>query len=780
MSHLCGWREFRRCVAREILPCIFVAGSGFAQSLPCSTAQNTPSCRALLVVVRVNGTLTEPFSDNALIAYEDADGLYLSHADLETLRIRTPGRIQFSAAGKPYLALRSVAGLEYMLSGSGQELDLKVQPSAFAGLAVDVYRDGRSPAPVSRGSGAFVNYDVFVQRSSRTAFGALAELATFSPLGLASSRFVRAIDGAGPVRLDSSFVHDFPSRRESLRIGDAVTPPGAWGRSLYFGGIQWGTDAVTQPSFVTFPQAAIHGEAVMPSVAELYVNQSLRWSQQVPAGPFEIRNPPLASGPGQFTLVVRDALGRDSTITSSYFASPRLLRRGLAEYSFSAGLVRNQLGVRNFAYGRGITTGYYRRGLTNRVTAEARAEVAKQLRTVGVSLIALVLPHVVATATAVQSQTPGQSGLLKGAGIEFQTRRFTAGGQFSGADAQFRQLGLDRMLLPPRQQLGANAGINLFRRDHLSAAYYRQQGPQPIHYALATYSLSLTNQLSLSLTGNRSLDRRREWIVFAGVNYQFPDRTNLNHSFLRNGNGQEAQIAVQRNLPLGKGSGYRVVAASGPNARVDATYTQRTEANEFQLQGTTVNGATGVRAAMRGAFALMRDGGFFTRQIDDGFAVVKVGSYSAIPVFFDNQEIAQTNSKGVALVPRLLSYQENLLSIDPERLPMNVSLGTTSARVKPARRAGVALSFPVQVEQSVFLRLVDASGNPIPAQARVEVEALKLDTTVGANGLVYFQDVKAPSMRIRVALPDGDCHAEWKRTEAWRPGVLEGPFVCAH
>jgi outer membrane usher protein len=779
MSRPCSWRRLLSCILLGALSCVLSTGLGLAQEPRCTNNSDPPACRAILAVLRLNGTLTDALGDVAVILYEDDETIYAARADLVALHLRDGETIAFSKHGRQYIALRSRPGLTYQHSSETQELNLKVLPEAFAGSSIDLNNPTQSASPVSSSIGAFLNYDVFVQSASRSSFGALGEIGQYSKAGFASTRFARGLYGAGLVRLESTFIHDFPNRRESLRIGDSLTNPGGWGRTLYFGGVQWGTDSTTQPSLVTFPQSTIRGEAVLPSVAELYVNQSLRWSQQVPAGPFEIRNPPLPSGPGQFTLVVRDVLGRDTSMSASYFASPRLLKPGLAEYSISAGLGRNSLGSRSFAYGRGIATGSYRRGLSNRFTAEVRSEFTSSLRATGVSLIAMVFPHVLVSANLVKSQSVRQGGLLKGGTIEFQTRRLTAGAQVNFADSGFRQLGLDRTILPQRKQMAGSMGFNMFRRDRVSLAYYRQEGTQPIRYASTSYSVTLTRRLNWNITANRSLDQRRELIVFSGLTFQLSDTANVSHSVLRNNQGTEAQVAVQKNLPLGEGSGYRVSGASGPNARADGTYTLRTATTEIQLQGTSIRGNTGLRAEVQGAIAFMRGGPFFTRRIDDGFAVVKVGNYSDIPVFFDHQEIARTNSKGLALVPRLLSYQDNLLSIDPERLPLNVALGHMETRVRPSRRSGVRLDFSVKEEQSVYLRVVDTNGVPIASQTRVIVEGLDLETTIGPNGILYLDDIKVPRIQLLVKSAGGACKVEWKREPNWKPGILEGPYECA-
>jgi hypothetical protein len=78
------------------------------------------------------------------------------------------------------------------------------------------------------------------------------------------------------VRLDSTWTLDFPERLATLRVGDAISASGAWGRSVRFGGVQFGTNFSTQPTLVTTPLLYAQGEAIVPSTVDVFVNNR-RW-----------------------------------------------------------------------------------------------------------------------------------------------------------------------------------------------------------------------------------------------------------------------------------------------------------------------------------------------------------------------------------------------------------------------------------------------------------------------------------------------------------------------
>src|SRR3546814_4269067 len=96
----------------------------------------------------------------------------------------------------------------------------------------------------------------------------------------------------------------------SLRLGDSITRSGIGGAPLRFGGIQFGRRFETQPEFITLPLATVEGSAAVPSVVDVYIDNSLRARRDIPAGPFDVTELPLTTGSGEVRLVVRDEIGR--------------------------------------------------------------------------------------------------------------------------------------------------------------------------------------------------------------------------------------------------------------------------------------------------------------------------------------------------------------------------------------------------------------------------------------------------------------------------------------
>jgi outer membrane usher protein len=729
--------------------------------------------RLTVLSVRING-IAQAGTDRGIIMLEQSGRLLARPQDLSALSLRIPDTMAVPYDGTAYVALDAVQGLKYKVAQETQELDITAEAAAFA--SKETPDPGAAADGERSGGGAFLNYDLVTEYSHQFGASALLETGVFGHWGvLTSSLAWRGIGGSEWSRLSTSFVHDFAARRESLRLGDSATRAGAWGRPVYFGGIQWGTDFSTQPDLVTFPLPSIKGEAIAPSTAELYVNNSLRQTSQVAPGPFEIRQPPLVSGPGQVSLVVRDILGRETVTTSNYFASPRLLRPGLADYSVDAGVIRRSFGQVGANYGGLFASGIYKSGLTNRITTEVRGELAGGLRDAGMTVTINPAGALLTTAGVAASNQRESGGNLAMAAVEWQTRAFSIGVQGQRATPGFRQLGLDRDLLPSRRRLSAFLGVSPTGRDHFTASYFRQDDLTRIAITTASYSRNLGRRLFGSLTMTRATAGHTESVFTSALTWQIDERTTLSPTYTRRGGSDVEQLQLQRNLPVGPGEGFRATAG---NERQEASATLRTQMATYQLEGARTGGASAVRAGVQGAVAWVRGKVLATRSIDDAFAIVKVGHFAGVHVLADNQPVAVTDSHGVAIVPHLRSFQPNRISVDARDLPIDASVDALEIVVRPTRRVGIRVEFPIAESNGLLVRLTDESGAPVPMGAMVTPDGSHTQFPVALRGAVYLTGLEPGAILLRVAWEQASCVARFRVTADDLKSESETNAVC--
>ena len=223
-----------------------------------------------------------------------------------------------------------------------------------------------------------VNYDLsFTSGIGRSTEFISTELSTGAGAGVLVASQAYLHDGQNDrfIRLDTNYTLDQPEKLTTLRLGDAISRPATTlGRSVRFAGIQYGSNFQVQPGLITAPLASLSGQAAVPSMVDLYINNVLQSSQAVPPGPFSITTPPMIAGDGEIVMKVRDISGREELISGRFYSTPYLLAPGLSEFSLEAGTLRNNYGLPEDRYRSLFSSASYRRGITEKFTAELGAQ----------------------------------------------------------------------------------------------------------------------------------------------------------------------------------------------------------------------------------------------------------------------------------------------------------------------------------------------------------------------------------------------------------------------
>src|ERR1043166_7686962 len=320
---------------------IMLAIAGPASAQPTSTERVTPGAvpPAVLPTAPAAGEeLLLPGGGNAqgledtVLVLRSPDGRIAVPVDsLDRWRLRRPSAPPRFHAVMPYYALDAISGVTYIYDASTQKLRVTAPPAAFA-RSQFINAQLAYPPPTVSQLGAFFNYNLFASHASNSSqYAGQFEAGVFSPYGvLISNMLAQDSDGVKKaVRLDTTWTTDFPQKLTTLRIGDAINVPGAWGRAGRFGGVRYSTNFATQPGYITFPSIASAGQAALPSTVDVFVNNALVAQKTVPPGPFSITNIPTVNGSGSVQLVVRDLFGREQVISQPFYASVNLLKAGL-------------------------------------------------------------------------------------------------------------------------------------------------------------------------------------------------------------------------------------------------------------------------------------------------------------------------------------------------------------------------------------------------------------------------------------------------------------------
>ena len=741
----------RNLLALDVHP---VAPSSRAPTRPGPARPDREEAQEVLLEVELNRQPVE----GTIVALRHADGRVLvRNDDLRRWRFRVPAPppIPPTLPGREsYQALDALPGLTYRLDEATQTLFIEAPAALFIATAIPGQANVFAVPPRAP-PGAFANYDVFVSHADRkTLASGQFEVGHFNAWGVGVSDFLARSTGpdARWVRLDTTWTHDMPASVSTLRIGDAISAPGSWGRSVRFGGVQWATNFVTQPSFITFPLPAFSGEAVLPSTVDLYVNDALRLRREVPAGPFSIQDLPILTGSGDMRLVVRDLLGRERVIVQPFYATARLLQKGLHEYSYDLGFVREDFALASNEYGRALAVATHRLGWSDRFTGEVHAEVLRDQQTAGLAA-ALLVPGLGAfTGGFAGSRGPDGNGGLVALGFERSGPRWSLGANTQLASERFVQVGLQRGELAPRQVSRAYASYSTPNHGSFGVSYANQanRGRDSVKLVSASYSLSLGRLGFLGFSTLHFLGDESKTVL--GLNYTLPldSLTTLSAGATGEGGSRQAQVQVQRNLPPGTGYGYRVLGATGDSERFEAGMSAQTDFGTYVVEAARTQGENAYRANASGGIAYVGGSAFLTRRIEESFAVVDVPGYPGVRVYSANQLVTRTNSAGTALIPRLLPYQANRVGIEQADLPMDAQVDSLQVEAVPFFRSGMRLAFPVRLSRGALITLVLDNGEPLPAGAIVTRAGSTEEFPVGLRGEVYLTGLEA-SNRLRAS-----------------------------
>ena len=724
-------------------------------------------------------------SQAALVLRASGGALYVSRADLESWRLQIPVSPSLSHDGEDYLPLAAFRGLQYRLDEPSQALIMSALPNAFIPIAI---RGTRTAFATPRPSppGAFLNYELTATRSGgELTESALLEPSVFGRWGSWQSDFLEshANGSARTVRLGTTWTRDQPESATTLRIGDSITGASSlWGGAVRFAGVQWGTDFATQPGLITFPLPTIAGATALPSTVNLYVNGALRMSTNVPMGPFQLRDAPAITGDGQIQVVVRDLLGREQVITQSFYASPALLRRGLRDFSYEVGAVRENYGLASDDYEHALVVGTDRVGLSDNLTGEVHGEVLREQQTLGVGGAWLIPSIGVASAAVAGSHSTQGAGTLAVVGFDRTARRFSFGATIQLASKRFTDVGALGDQPTPIRMTRAYANVALGRFSSIGVASARQDygGGRIVSLNSIREDFQLGRLGFLSLSVTRARAATSDTTVELLFTRSLGERTSATLDATSQGGRSQELIQIQRNLPAGVGSGYRVSAGMDGSPDGEIEYTWQTASGTYDADALRVVGETQESVSATGGIALMGERLFPTRRIDGSFAVVDVGKEPGVRIYDDNQLVGRTDADGQALVPRLRPYEDNRISIEQADLPLDAEIPTVEKNAVPYFRSGTRVRFPVLHPHGALITVLFESGRELPPGALVHVVGRDEEFPSALHGEVYVTDLSAPAV-LHATWPGGTCEFRVPKDAPMPsndPLPHLGPYVC--
>lgn len=717
--------------------------------------------------------------------FPETGRLAATAAELRQLGLAPPR----PAAG--LLMLDAIPGLSYDYDEAAQSISFSARPDR---LARRIIKGRHRPAfsPPQPGYGAVLNYRLTSNLGSGIldngfhvdSFYSALEGRLYSPFGvLKTTGSVSArnfsLDGARFQRNETTYSFASPRTMVTYNAGDIITSGPSWTRPIRMGGIQVQRDFSLRGDVVTDPQLSYSGTAAVPTSVDVYVNNLNAWSGTVTPGPFTLTDLPTIGDRGDATIVIRDDSGHEETKTVSFFATETLMAPGQLDFSLETGVARRRFGTDNSVYGSDrMASASLRYGLNNRLTFQGHFEGSSELAAASAGISSVLFNRAELGISLGGSRFQGKTGYL--GHIDLRTE--IAGVDVRVSSTRHSDDYADLAYATALAENGGEKDPDLFRPDHardvisLSAPFFSD---------LSTVGVNLINlerndTKSTILSG--SFSRRMKWKdahmrvsgfkdfagsgygLSAGVSIPLGRHASMSSTLRRDQDGaQRGGVRLHRFQDLDIGShGYSAEMnrddEGGLWGRADGSYRTRYGVAEARLQRMTT-GQVSAAAGFEGAVVVSNAGVIAGNRINDGFAVVDLGIRN-VPVMLHNQPVGKTGPGGKALVPGLIPYRKNRVSVAPEDLPLRANVNATAMQVVPARESGVTLRMGRGGSAVALIVLSDGAGRFIPVGSEVRVNGRRSEFFVGYDGEVWLEKLQRRN-RVEVETGAGGCVAEF-------------------
>ncbi|MHB8120784.1 MAG: fimbria/pilus outer membrane usher protein [Desulfuromonadaceae bacterium] len=725
----------------------------------CAVRVSPPdACAAETIILSVS--LNAIARGEFFLKRNETGGLLIRRADLKQIGLKAAAVPAMTVDNESYIALEDLAGVSAVLDEKHLLLNLRAG-AEWVDLPT-VVRDFSSPSrryvPLAEPS-AFLNYRVDYGNGNDMAatWGATGQagLRRGNLLLLSDGYYQHAENGQQAVRLMSNLTWDRPGTVSRWVAGDLSATAGEPSGPILMGGLGYASAFAMAPGLNTYPLGEFGGVATLPSEADIYVNGILVRREHLAPGDYRFQNLPVSTGANNVEIVMRDSFGNESRNNTHFYLSDRLLTAGLHDYSYNIGFLRRNFGTASNDYGQPLLVARHMFGLNDSLTVGIGAEAGNGLGN--------LLPRVVfgVAQTGIVTVLGGEShdrdvgsGRTVGVGYQFQSGYFNYQLSLRHNSRGYRTLADQQTTNPTK--LNSGTGISMgtphFGTVSLSGSYLETYAGMLKRSLGMSYSRSLSKKVQFSASWNSSWGTSRESNFFAGLTFIPMNDLATSATLQTTTVSDKETLSLQKSLPAGEGIGYQAtvererarnqtIMRANPYLQVNGPYGSYTA--DLRGQFDEPNGRTTSSFDVSAAGAVMYAGGHIglNRPVSGSFAVVQVEGLDDVKVMLDNQEVARTNANGMAYIPTLRSYQENLIAFDDTQIAANYKIKRYSAIITPGLFGGECVSFPVAKVQAYGGRLVSPDGVPLEyVEVVLRGMGHELAFSAQSGGEFYFEN----------------------------------------
>jgi len=653
-----------------------------------------------------------------------ADGDFqIKPEDLKAIGFRSPAGSPLMIEGEPHLSLRSIKGMAYTFNESLLSLAITANPSLLGKEIIDFASKPTQKIYYPRDSSMFLNYGadyIAGNGFSFTSFNLTNQLGARMGdiLFLSDSVYTKEQGRDRFTRLQSSITYDDRKELRRLIAGDFFASSGDLGSNLNLGGISFAKTYRIDPYFINYPTLSLTGQSSLPSEAKIYLNGMLLKTERISPGEFQLQNITPYGATGAVDIVLKDSFGREQKLNYPYyFAGSTLLKKGLHEYSYNLGFIRDQYGNLSNRYTNMAFSAFHRYGVNNSLTVGFSGEAKSTLCNLGPQAT-----YLLGNAGTISLSLAGSTGQRKstgGAGIltyVYQGLRLGANFSISGYTRDYANISTNPSKEKPNTR--ASAGLSYSDRllGTLSFDYTlsRMYVGQSSTAASIGYTRNLTGEATITARYRRVRETAYDNQFFITLNYTPKFNHSVSTSYQTTKSDTSALLEIQKNTPVGEGYGYTAILKRS-EAAGQTTYTATPSFQyngshgiyQGEFNGSSFSGKLDEQYHLSTSGALVYIGNTFgaTRPVYDSFGLVKTGDLKGVKVLLNSEEIGVTDSSGKLFIPNLGSFNHNQVAINDKDIPIDYYLSNIVKLISPPLRSGSCIPFVIKKIQPISGRL---------------------------------------------------------------------------
>jgi outer membrane usher protein FimD/PapC len=739
-----------------------------------------PPVSAHAEMVVLNIVLNQEAKGECFVVNTGDGDFLVKTEDLKSMGFRDPAGTVTVVDGDPFVSLRSLPGVRFVLDERTLSLELTASPELLPKRVIDFQPRRQQNVYYPKDTGGFLNYGLGYSTSDSFrsgGFDGTAQLGVRSGDALfrTDASYVKTSEAGKFVRLLSSVTLD---RREDFRrtvLGDFFASSGDLGGNLNLGGVSVSKVYRMDPYFIRYPLADFSGFVSAPSDAEIYVNGIRVRKERLSPGAFELKDLPNYGGVSAVSVVIKDPFGREHALTYPFYFTDQLLRKGLHEYSYNAGFLREGFGEESNRYGAPAISGNHRYGRSESLTLGIRGEGGDGAYNIGPEAVALV-----PGAGVVSGGISASFGEGRGAGLaallshSYQDNTVGTRIFLIAFSREYAFVGEEESADKIRYQAGA--GISYGSREigsfSLNLATAKKYRGQDTGSAGITYSKPLPRNLNLLASISRFRRETSGTEAFLGLTWFPYAETTVSTSFRKMGDESTQMLQAQKNPLIGEGFGARVSlensetgASSALIANPYVQYNSRYAIVSAEYRGDVSGGAGGLqtsRIAASGGIATVGGSVGSSRPVMDSFGLVRVDGLEGVRVYQSNQEIGRTDAKGEIFLPNLASYSENQVSINDKDIPIEYMISDVKRYVSPPLRSGSVIRFEAKKFQAVTGFLKAGTGGGVVSveysEGKLQRDGKETPFMTGRGGEFYLEFTPPGTYEGSVGYGGGTCN----------------------